>query len=325
MRADRLLSILLLIQLHGRLTTRELAKRLGVSERTIHRDMDALSISGIPIVAQRGATGGWEMAEEYQTNLTGLKPAEAQALALTPNRILADLGLDKASDSAFIKLLATLPSLGRRDAEYIHQRVYVDVSSWQPYDEPTPFLAIIREAIWQDHKLHLTYKRNDGNLVDRLVDPLGLVVKINSWYLAAVVESEIRTYRISRVQNASIADESFIRPENFDLAAYWKKSQTDFKANLNRYTATARVSSDTATRLRYVCRNARIELIESHSSMVAKGWQKIELRYEIESECAEALLALGACLEILDPPSLRNKVIALATEVISLYKQQGSE
>src|SRR5689334_24257285 len=105
MRADRLLSIMLLLQVHRNLTAHELAGRLEVSERTILRDMDALSAAGIPVVAERGAGGGWRLLEEYRTNLTGLNTEEIQALFLTkPPRLLADLGLDKAAEAGLIKL-----------------------------------------------------------------------------------------------------------------------------------------------------------------------------------------------------------------------------
>ena len=323
MRADRLLSILLLLQTHGHLTTRELAKRLEVSERTIHRDMEALCIAGVPVVSQRGAAGGWELAEEYRTNLTGLNAAEAQALALTPNRVLADLGLDKASDAAFIKLLAALPTLGRRDAEYVHQRIYVDMTGWRQHDEPAPFLSIIQDALWRDRKLCLTYKRTDGNLVERVVDPVGLVAKLNIWYLVAAVadgeNSGLRTYRISRVQKASLLDEPCTRPKDFDLVAYWQQSQADFKASLPRFPATVRVAPEALTRLRYVCRAARIDINEPATLPDAQGWLTLELHYEVESEAAEALIALGDRCEVLAPPSLREKIIHLAQSVISLY------
>src|SRR5215475_14475996 len=112
MRADRLLSIMLLLQVHRRMTARELARRLEVSQRTIHRDMEALSGTGVPVVAERGSGGGWRLLEEYRTNLTGLNQAEIQALFLaTPPRLLADLGLGQAADAALIKLLAALPSM----------------------------------------------------------------------------------------------------------------------------------------------------------------------------------------------------------------------
>src|SRR5712692_1757631 len=131
MRADRLLSIVLLLQIHRRMTAHALAQRLEVSDRTIYRDMDALSAAGIPVYAERGTGGGCALLEAYRTNLTGLNEAEIQALFLTgPSRLLADLGLRSASEAALIKLLAALPSMSRRQAEYARQRIHVDVASW---------------------------------------------------------------------------------------------------------------------------------------------------------------------------------------------------
>src|SRR5712664_332399 len=111
MRADRLLSILLLLQAHRQLTSRNLADRLEVSERTIHRDMEALSGAGIPVVAERGTGGGWSLVGDYRTNLTGLNEAEIQSLFFTKSRrLLADLRLEKAAEGALLKLLAALPA-----------------------------------------------------------------------------------------------------------------------------------------------------------------------------------------------------------------------
>src|SRR5215469_12044094 len=177
MRADRLLSILLLLQVHRRITAGELARRLEVSERTIHRDMEALGIAGIPVVAERGIGGGWSLMEEYRTNLTGLNKAEIQALFLAgPSRLLADLGLEKASDAALIKLLAALPSTNRNDAEYVRQRIHFDVTGWHRADDGVPFLPALQQAIWRERKVLLTYQRGgDCGSVERLADPLGLV------------------------------------------------------------------------------------------------------------------------------------------------------
>src|SRR2546423_8119896 len=131
MRAERLLSIVLLLQSYHQLTARDLARRLEVSERTIHRDMDALSFAGIPVIAERGVGGGWSLMGEYRTNLTGLNEAEIQSLFVTkPSRLLADLNLEKAAEGALLKLLVSLPSMYRRGAEQMRQRIYVDVTGW---------------------------------------------------------------------------------------------------------------------------------------------------------------------------------------------------
>src|SRR5579871_117459 len=182
MRADRLLSIMLLLQVHRRMTASELARRLEVSERTIHRDMEALSAAGIPVTAQRGAGGGWLLLEGYRTNLTGLTNAEIQALFLTtPARLLADLGLGRASDAASIKLLAALPAVSRRGAEYARQRIHVDIAGWGQAEGSIPFLAALQDAIWQEYRVGIAYRRADGAAVERVVDPLGLVAKGSIW------------------------------------------------------------------------------------------------------------------------------------------------
>src|SRR6478672_8942197 len=97
MQADRLLSLLLILQTQGRVTAQELAERLEVSERTIYRDLDALSAAGIPVYAERGPGGGCTLAEGYRTNLTGLTEAEVRTLFMSgvPGP-LADLGMSKA-------------------------------------------------------------------------------------------------------------------------------------------------------------------------------------------------------------------------------------
>ncbi len=178
MRADRLLSIVLLLQVHRHLTARDLAGRLEVSERTIHRDMEALSVAGIPVVAERGTNGGWSLLGEYRTNLTGLNEAEVQSLFVTrPSRLLADLNLEKAAEGKLLKLLAALPSIYRRGAEYARQRIYVDVAGWNRAEETVPLLHVLQDAIWQERKVRMTYGQTECVAVERLADPLGLVAK----------------------------------------------------------------------------------------------------------------------------------------------------
>ena len=317
MRADRLLSILLLLQVHRRMTARELAKRLEVSERTIHRDMEALSVAGIPVFAERGTGGGWELMEEYRTNLTGLNKAEVKALFLVkPARLLADLGMDKASDAALIKLLAAVPSTHRVDAEYARQRIHIDTTGWSRSDESFTFLPALQQAVWQEHKLYITYKTGDCDPVERLVDPLGLVAKGSVWYLVAGVESEVRSYRVSRVQEIRLTEERFTRPDGFDLAAFWEQSTLNFKSSLPRYAARVRVGSAVFPRLGFAGRFARIERVEQPD---ADGWREVHLRFDVEEMAVEYVLSFGPQIEVVEPASLREKVIKMAESVIAFY------
>src|SRR5262245_38846588 len=175
MRADRLLSIMLLLQTYRRMTAHDLAERLEVSERTIHRDMESLSVAGVPVFAERGIGGGWSLMGEYRTNLNGLNEDEIQALFLARSPRLVDhLGLGNAAEAAFIKLFAAVPPSTRRDAERAGQRIYVDVSGWNRSEESVPLLPLLQDAVWRERKLRFKYQRGDDCEVEREVDPLGL-------------------------------------------------------------------------------------------------------------------------------------------------------
>ena len=315
MRADRLLSILLLLQVRQRVTAGELARRLEVSERTIYRDMDALGSAGIPVFAERGHGGGWGLVDQYRTDLTGLNRAEIEALFLQPSGLLADLGLDKASTTALIKLLAALPSSRRRDAEHVRQRIHVDGAGWFQDKEHVPFLSTLQEAVWQERKLGLSYRRGDGQVVERLVDPLGLVVKGRVWYLIAAVEDGMRTYRVSRVQDARVTDQPCVRPDGFDLAAHWEASVVRFKADLPRYPATLRTTPDVVPhmrRLRYV-------QIKDVSQPDADGRVTVCVQFETEDDACAYALGFGAQVEVVEPPALRQRVMDAARGIVALY------
>src|SRR5205085_1264656 len=321
MRADRLLSILLLLQVHRRVTARALAARLEVSPRTIHRDMEALGMAGVPVVAERGSQGGWSLIEEYRTNLTGMSKDEAQALLLIqPARLLADLGLEKASDAALIKLLAALPAAHRDQAEYARQRVHVDLSGWHRTDETLACLPTIQQAIWQERKLRFVYERGPQcEAVERVVEPLGLVAKGSAWYLVAAAEGVPRSYRVSRVAEAALLDEPCARPKGFDLAAYWEASTASFKANLPRYEATLRVAPDVLPRLNFAGRFARVEHTGEPD---ANGWAEVRVRFDVEEMAVEYALSFGPRVEVVAPDALRDKVIEMARSVIAAFNRR---
>ena len=228
MRADRLLSILLLLQVHRRVTARELAQRLEVSERTILRDMEALSGAGVPVVAERGAGGGWSLVDGYQTKLTGLTTAEIQSLFLArPPRLMADLGLKQESDAALIKLQASLPAACRRHADFARERILVDTRGWRDPAESVACLPVLLDALWRERQVRFIYNRVLGEPGERTAHPLGLVAKGSAWYLVARVEplpDEPRTYRVSRIREAAILEQPAGRPASFDLAQYWERS-----------------------------------------------------------------------------------------------------
>jgi predicted DNA-binding transcriptional regulator YafY len=314
MRADRLLSILLLLQVQRRITAAELAKRLEVSERTIHRDMDALSGAGVPVFAERGNGGGWSLLEAYRTNLTGLNHSEIQSLFLTkPSQLLTDLGLHQASEGALIKLLAALPSISRRDAEYARQRIHIDTAGWRNSPEDVSALQLLQEAIWQEREIRFIYERVDCDPSERVVDPLGLVAKGSVWYLVAAQEKAPRTYRVSRIRDVRMTERHVERPSDFDLAAYWKQSAAEFKATLPRFYAKIRVSPEAQRTMAYMGRASRVE---NSGPPGVDGWRTLDMRFDSEGEACQFALSFGCEVEVLDPESLRSKVIAGAQGIL---------
>ena len=300
------------------MSARALAERLEVSERTIHRDMEALSMAGVPVIAERGANGGWSLLEDYRTNLTGLNQAEIQALFLTQSpRLLTDLGMRQAAEGALVKLLASLPTVQRQDAEFMRARIHVDGAGWKQSVESVPCIRAIQDALWQEKKLHLSYERGDQVCVERVVDPLGLVAKSGAWYLVAGVEGEIRTYRVSRVRGATILDEASQRPDGFDLAGYWEQSKAEFQANLPRYPARFRVASSILPFFQGMLRYARVERVEAPD---ADGWQVVDILFEVEDEALLYGSGYGGLVEVIEPVDLREKIMDQARAVLAVYK-----
>jgi predicted DNA-binding transcriptional regulator YafY len=324
MRADRLLSIMLLLQIYQRLTAGELARRLEVSERTIQRDMDALSTAGVPVVAERGAGGGWALVDGYRTNLTGLNAEEIQTLfAGLPARLLADLNLGRASDAAHVKLLAALPAASREAAEYARSRVHVDVAGWGGAEESLPHLHTIQEAVWRGRKLLLAYGVGycDGAAPEeREVAPLGLVAKGSVWYLVARAGGEARSYRVSRVASARLADGHCERPEGFDLAAFWAGSLARFREEMPRFHATLRAHKSVLHLLRYAGRFSRLEEL---SEPDADGWATARMRFQFEEDACGLALSFGTRVEVVEPAGLRDKVLKMAEEVVAFYGGKG--
>jgi serine phosphatase RsbU (regulator of sigma subunit)/biotin operon repressor len=240
MRADRLMSVLLLLQARGQMTGQELAQKLEVSERTIHRDMEALSAAGVPVFAMRGAHGGWQLDEDWRTQVPGFDEAELRALLMAQPRSLGDKRLAAAADRAIGKLMAALPKSLRDRASSIRDRLYIDTTGWTGTTENLSMLSTVQDAVARDRKLNFWYWRAGRERVERTVDPLGLVAKGSTWYLFAKTDRGHRTYRISRMEEAKLLDAPSERPVNFNLEAAWKLSAEEFRDEVNREMEAAR-------------------------------------------------------------------------------------
>jgi len=314
MRADRLLSILLLLQSNGRMTARTLAGRLEVSERTILRDMDALSGAGVPVIAERGAGGGWRLMGGYETKLTGLTTPEIQSLFLgRPPKLLADLGFKDAAEAAWLKLRAALPTSVREQAEFVRQRILVDPRGWRDSEQTIASLPILLEALWRSHKIKFQYAKADNETTEREADPLGLVARGSHWYLVATKDGEPRTYRLSRIVDVELLEAPSERSPAFDLAEYWEESTARFRAQLPSYLATFRITRSGLPWLAWY-RSSRVV------DETPEGDQyRVTLRFDGLADAAHFALALGTEVLVLSPPELRERVAATARLVAESY------
>lgn len=313
MRADRLLSILLLLQVHRRVTAGELAKRLEVSERTILRDMEALSSSGVPVIAERGVRGGWSLLDEYQTKLTGLSAAEIQSVFLArPERLMADLGLTREAEAAFIKLQASLPAGTRQQADFARQRILIDTRGWRDPGESIACLPALLDALWRERRVRFLYQRVACEPSERTGDPLGLVAKGSTWYLIAQVDGETKTYRVSRISDAVILEQPSQRSPEFNLPEYWARSATEFREKLPRYYATFLAAPSAMRWVRY--RGWRLEDEAPEGDRI-----RVRLRFDIEEEAIQFALSFGGDIEAVEPHELRAKALAAALATVQRY------
>jgi predicted DNA-binding transcriptional regulator YafY len=317
MRADRLLSIMLLLRVDRRLTARDLASRLEVSERTILRDLEALGAAGVPVMAERGAGGGWSLASAFRTDLTGLSGEELQSLLLTKSssRLAADLGLNQAAASAVIKLFASMNAASRRDMEFARMRLHIDGAGWYQSSEAFPLLRMVQEAVWQERKLQIVYRKADSSESDRLVDPLGLVAKGSVWYLVAARGSELRSYRVSRIVSAAVMDAACERPADFDLAKYWESSVAEFIATAPRYEVTLRAAPDFAARLH----RSKFVRIQFEAEPDNDGWKQMQVRFEDEREACDYMIRAGSEAVVLEPAELRERLRRTSLEIVAVY------
>jgi predicted DNA-binding transcriptional regulator YafY len=325
MKSDRLLSLLLLLQGHGRLSARRLAERLEVTERTIHRDVEALSAAGVPVYAERGRSGGIALLPGYRTDVTGLTAGEAKALFIFAGRgsAAAELGLEAELRGALRKLLAALPAPTRPGAEEAQQRVVVDPRGWMRPSEELPWLGVIQEAVWAGRKLRLSYRRAGAEAAgDRIVDTYGLVSKAGTWYLLAGDRGEPRLYRVSRVQSAEQLDQPALRPAGLDLDELWQELRRRVEERGPGVAVELRVRRERSEMLLRLARSQLTTLPEEGPDREPGGWVRHRLRFVAEGAAQGLLLGFGTDVEVLSPPSLRALMLATAAAVASLYTPQ---
>ena len=317
MRASRLLSILIMLQLKGRVTADVLAQEYEVSVRTIYRDMDHLSAAGVPVYADRGPGGGFALLDGYRTRLTGLDAGQAEALFLIgmPGPAKA-LGLGAAAAEAGQKLLAALPLGAGAEAGRIGARFHLDPVDWYHDADPVPHLPLLARAVLDGWRVAMTY---DSWTAERewVVEPFGLVLKAGTWYLVARGAGKTRIFRVSNVREAGGEATTFERPPDFDLPAFWGAELARFEAGLRPETAAVKASPLGLKRLSKLGAYAS-QAVAQAGPVDERGWTEVQFPYENEDQIALALLGIGPEIEVTSPAEVKAAVAALAREILAL-------
>ena len=318
MRADRLLSLALLFQARGAATARALAAELGVSVRTVYRDLEALSAAGVPVVTEAGPGGGCRLMDGYRFPLRGLRPDEAEALLiLGVPAVLHDLGLAGALTAAHRQIRVTA---GLTAAALVH----LDMPRWFGGQEEVPCLRDLARALRLGRKLAIRYPPPDRD--PRVVGPLGLVNKAGIWYLVARSEAgagDVRVFRAGRVSAARVLAEPVERPVGFELAAFWARWSADFEASRPRLEVRLAASPDALSAFGEVFGPAAAPALEAAAPPGQDGWRVVTLSFEHERAAVHRLAGFGDQVEVLDPPSVRAALLATAREILGRYQAGG--
>ena len=318
MRASRLLSILLMLQTRGRLTAESLAATFEVSVRTVYRDIEQLSAAGVPVYADRGPGGGFQLLDGFRTKLTGLTENEAETLFLSglPGPA-TQLGLADQLLSAQLKLTAALPERSRAGAQKTAQRFHLDPVDWFKSPDQARLLPALATAVWTETVIEIAYQRGTSTATRRL-HPLGLVLKAGTWYVVAERGGERRTYRVSNIQALTPTGERFDRPKDFDLVRYWTESSRAFEVGLYREQAVLRASPRALRRLERLGATVSEAARESAGTPDADGWVRVTIPVESFDQAAIDLLLLGGEAEVVKPRELRRRVAAAARTMAKL-------
>jgi predicted DNA-binding transcriptional regulator YafY len=316
MRASRLLSILILLQLRGRVTADALAREFEVSVRTIYRDIDALSAAGVPLYGDKGPGGGFQLLDGYRTRLTGLDRDEAEAmLMISLPGPAAALGLGEATARAKGKMLASLPVTALDSAGRIASRFHLDPVDWYRAAEAAPYLPSIARAVLDQHRASMTY---DSWIAKRdwEIEPLGLVLKAGAWYVVARGMGKIRVFRVSNILALEVREEAFERPPGFDLPSYWTAELERFEAGLRPHVAHLRVSATGCARLARLGVYAAAA-VEEAGQADDEGWRQVTLPFETIDQAALLLLGIGPEVQILASDELRQATAVLARRMLA--------
>ncbi|MBH5319605.1 YafY family transcriptional regulator [Paenibacillus sp. GSMTC-2017] len=221
MKIDRLLAMTVLLLNRGRVSAKELAERFEVSTKTIYRDMDTLGQSGIPIIAHQGTAGGFEIMEQYTMSRQYLTLHEIEAVVAAVKGINTVMD-DGVFASLLEKVKAQLNKVDQTTMEQQGTGIVFDFNPWGQGSTARDKVNRLRGAVENASLVTIEYLNMNGTESKRVVEPVVLILKANVWYLHAycTLREDFRVFRLSRIQNLHVMEQSFVRREVPSLDSY---------------------------------------------------------------------------------------------------------
>jgi predicted DNA-binding transcriptional regulator YafY len=316
MRADRLISLVILLQTHSGMTARQLADELEVSERTIYRDLTALNTAGIPVYTRSGPGGGCYLVEEYRTDLTGMTTDQVRALStLGIPAPLDQLGFSQHLKGALLKLAAAMPSSQRDESGQTRQRLYLDWGFDAAPEAGTGQLKTIQHAVWEDRLLRLRYRSLYSWWIDpreQVAAPYSLVAWAGEWYLVCFWDEHGHVLPLRLIEASEVLPIKFSRPSDFDLSKFWLVWRRRFESDRPSYPVRVRVSPPMVPFLR----NLQGGIADD------QGWVTGTLTFETFEIAHARILSYGGAVEVLEPEALRCSIMDYAGQIIQLYREE---
>jgi predicted DNA-binding transcriptional regulator YafY len=320
-RADRLVATLLLLQSKGRVTAAEVAQELEVSERTARRDLEALSMAGIPVYSQAGRGGGWSLLGGARTDLSGLTAAEARTLFLVAG---PSSSATPEAKSALRKLVQALPETFRADAEAAASAVMLDPASWGDRPPtPPPFLDELQRAVVDGIQVELGYADRERVETQRTVSPLGLVQKGRTWYLVAGTAKGVRTFRVWRVQSVERTDRPAERPDGFDLAETWAEVVAEMDVRRLAAGVDALADPDVVGALRFHWGTNLV--VPDDVPPRPDGRVAVTIGGPSWEVVVDQLSGYGARIEVVAPAAARARLAEIGAQLVARYASSPTD
>jgi predicted DNA-binding transcriptional regulator YafY len=311
--ATRLITLIMLLQRQPNQKAAALADQLGVSIRTFHRYIGLLDEMGIPVYTERGPNGGFSLVRGYRLPPLVFTPEEAVAVYLGSSLVGQMWGemYDEPARGAMAKLDNVLPDEQREEVNWARRTLVATGMHRVDLTALTPLLEGIRAGARRLHRIRIAYHSSNSEWTQRKVDPYALVHRNGFWYLVGYchLRGAMRTFRVDRLQDLELLQESFDKPEGFDIREYLK---SEFKEGpLVR------------ARVKFVPQAARIALAN------LTGWESVQENRDGSIEAtlvapdlywlASLVLSFGAWVRVIDPPELLELVRTWAMETAAQY------